>query len=270
MKKLLVTLSTLLIAGIAQAQSMGTMQVNGEAGRFQIFQKVKAVRCDTTQRGACEAAVFFDLNSPKELAPGNYIVGFENSIYPGWVRVDSGRRTDINLEKVAVPSNVRGAKVRVYRDMGNSMEQNKVLFTMFYMNRHFFRVDKDNFGDLYLTGAWERDFVQRFTYESCDRLSVYKNVPDSAQAICAAWNSATTFSGLSSIYKFNSDGTMIENWVTYPGDINDIKHPRYLVGAPMSTSDFVAVFPGVYRVQAEGKGNPAVQVRVGSSAESYY
>ncbi|MNK38598.1 hypothetical protein D3C87_571910 [compost metagenome] len=270
MKKILLTLSTLLMAGLAHAQSTGTLQVSGEAGRFQIFQKVKAVRCDSIRRGECDAAIFFDLNKPQAVAPGSYIVGFENSIYPGFVKVDAGRTTDLYLEKVTVPAKVKGTKIRVYRDMGQAIEQNKILFSMYTMGRHFFRLDKDNFGDLYLTGTWERDFVQRLTYETCSRISAYREVPETAKAVCDTWNGAASYADLGSIYKFNSDGTIVEAWVTYPGDVINTKHPRYLVGAPMSADDFVAVFPGAYKVQAEGKNTPAVQVRAGSSTESYY
>lgn len=268
MKKWWITVSALLFAGLAQAQSMGSLQVNGQAGKFQIFQKVKAVRCTIGQRGVCDAPVFFDLNKAQAVPAGSYIVGFENSIHPEIVTVDAGRNVNLYLERVTVPSQVKGQRIRVYRDFSSLVEQKKMYMTMFMMNRHFFRLEKENFGDLYLTGSWERDFVQRFTYETCPKIESYGNVSSSAAAVCKAWNTAKDPMGLRDLFDFASDGTLQEMWVTFPGDTFASKHPRYLVSSPMSDQDFVAVFPGVYKVQAEGKNMPAVSVRAGNVSQN--
>ncbi len=243
----------------------GYLQVNGTAGKFQIFQKVKAVRCDMSRRGACDAPITLDLNKVQSLPAGDYLVGFESSMYPGVVNVQVGQNTVLNLERLAVPSSVRGQKIRVYRDFSQNTEQQKMFLEMFAMNRHFNRLEKENFGDLYLTGSWERDFVQRFTYEICPKLNAYGEVPAEAKDICNAWNNAQSPADLAPLYQFNNDGTLQELWVTYPGDVVSSKHPRYLVSAPMTADDFVAVFPGAYKVQVEGsKGSTAVSLRVGN------
>lgn len=268
MKKWWITASMMLFAGIVQAQSLGALQVSGQPGKFQIFQKVKAVRCAVGQRGACDAPVFFDLNKPQSVPAGTYIVGFENSIYPEMVNVRAGGTTTLYLETLRVPSQVRGQKIRVYRDFTSLVEQKKIYMTMFAMNRHFFRLDKDNFGDLYLTGSWERDYVQRFTYETCPNLSALGDVSSSAAAVCRAWNTAKDPMGLRELYNFGNDGTFQEMWVTFPGDVIPSKHPRYLVSAPLTDQDFVAVFPGAYRVQAEGKNMPSVAVKVGNVSQN--
>lgn len=261
MKNIWIIFSSLLFAGIAQAQATGSLQVNGQAGKFQIMQKVKAVRCDTAKRGACDDPVFFNLNTPQAVPEGTYIVGFENSINPEMVRVTAGQATNLNLERVAVPATVKGQKIRVYRDFSSTVEQNKILMSMYYMKRHFFRLDKENFGDLYLTGAWERDFVQRFSYNVCSRLKDFYNASDEAKEVCASVTQAKSPAGLAAMYVFNNDGTFTENWVTEPGDVIPSKHPRYLVSAPMTDQDSVAVFPGVYKVQADG--GKAVIVKTG-------
>ncbi|MDG0817853.1 L,D-transpeptidase family protein [Bdellovibrio svalbardensis] len=245
--------------------SSGYLQVNGTPGKFQIFQKVRAVRCDMTRRGSCDAPLTLDLNKAQAIPAGDYLVGFENSMYPGVVNVQAGQNTVLNLEKLAVPSSVRGQKIRIYRDFSQSAEQQKMLLEMFTMGRHFNRLEKENFGDLYLTGSWERDFVQRFTYEICPKLDAYGEVSSEAKEVCSAWNNARSPSDLNPLYQFGNDGTLQELWVTYPGDVISSKHPRYLVSAPMTGDDFVAVFPGVYKVQAEGsKGSTAVSLRVGN------
>lgn len=266
MNKWWIAFAVLLFTGLAQAQSMGSMQVVGEAGKFQIFQKVKAVRCTDGQRGLCDAPVYFALNKPQEMPPGFYLVGFENSLYPDLVKVVSRQLVTLYLDKIAVPSQVRGQRVRVYRDFTSVVEQKKIYLTMFMMNRHFFRLDAGNFGDLYLAGSWERDYVQRFTYETCPKLSTYGEVSAAAKTVCQAWNNAKNPSELSELFNFSSDGTFQEMWVTFPGDVIPSKHPRYLVSTPMTDQDFVAVFPGVYKVQAEGKNMPAVSVRSASAS----
>lgn len=263
MRQLCSTFLILLFAGIAQAQSVGALQVNGQAGRYQIFQKVKAVRCATEKRGVCDAPVFFDLNKTQSLAAGSYLVGFENSMYPDFVTVEAGQTVTLNLETIRVPSQVRGSKIRVYRDFSTAVEQKKILLSMFTMNRHFFRLDQENFGDLYLAGSWERDFVQRFTYEICSKIENYGNADSTAVSLCKSWNSATDASALKDFYRFADDGTFEEMWVTFPGDVIPSKHPRYLVSTPIGEQDFVAVFPGSYKLQGEGKNAPILSVTVG-------
>ena len=271
MKNWMMTTALVMFAGFAQAQSTGSLQVNGQPGKFQIFQKVKAVRCVLGQRGTCDAPVFFNLNTPQAVPTGTYLVGFENSIYPEPVNVDAGATTTLNLETVAVPAQVRGTKIRAFRDLSALIEQKKIYLTMFAMNRHFFRLDKENFGDLYLTGAWDRDYVQRFTYEVCPRLDSYGETAAAARNVCKAWNTAKEPNGLRDLFNFSSDGTFQEMWVTFPGDVVPSKHPRYLVSAPMTEADTIAVFPGVYRFQADGKTtSSAVKVGVIPQPTSFF
>lgn len=268
MKKMWITLSLLLLSGLAQAQSMGALQVNGEPGRFQFFKKVKAVRCNTAQRGACDSPVYFGLNKPASVPEGTYIVGFENSINPELVRVSAGQTTNLYLENIKVPSSVRGQKIRVYRDFSSLTEQKKIYLAMYTMNRHFFRLEKDYFGDLYLAGSWDTDFVQRFTYEACPKIESLGETSSGARSVCRAWNTAKDSLGLRELFNFSNDGTFQEMWVTFPGDVIPSKHPRYLVSAPMTDQDVVAVFPGVYKVQAEGKNMPAISIKAGVSSQN--
>ncbi|MGZ3769932.1 MAG: hypothetical protein ACXVCP_09880 [Bdellovibrio sp.] len=263
MKQIFSAIIILLFAGFSQAQSMGSLQVNGQAGKYQIFQKVKAVRCTPGKRGECDPAIFFDLNKVQAVPAGSYLVGFENSIYPNVVTVDAGQTVTLNLQTVKVPSQVRGQKIKVFRDFSSLVEQKKIMTTMFMMNRHFFRLDDQNFGDLYLTGAWERDVVQRFTYETCNKIESFMVSDDDALSLCKTWKTASEPSGLKDFYIFADDGTFIEKWITFPGDIIPSKHSRYLVSAPMGEQDVVAVFPGAYKFQGEGKNAPVINVTVG-------
>lgn len=263
MKYLLMTLMMMFAATGASAQSMGALRVDGERGKFQIFAKVKAVRCSTETRGTCDPAIYFDLNEAKAVPAGAYLLGFENTIYPELVQVRSGETRTIVLEKLTVPSSVKGDKIRVYRDFASLVEQKKMYLTMFYMNRHFFRLDKENFGDLYLTGSWDRDFVQRFTYEVCPKIDAYGEVSPGARSVCRAWNTASKPQDLRELFNFAEDGTFEEMWVTFPGDVIPTVHPKYMVSVPIGEADFVSVFPGAYRFQGEGaKGKPGKSVVV--------
>jgi hypothetical protein len=281
MKHLLMTLTMIFVTATAFAQSMGSLRVEGERGKFQLFAKVKAQRCSTETRGQCDPAVFFELNETKGVPAGSYLLGFENTIYPELVEVRSGETRAITLEKLTVPSGVKGDYIRVYRDFSSLVEQKKIYLTMFYKNRHFFRLDKENFGDLYLTGSWDRDFVQRFTYEMCPVMMGWKDEDKAAASpvalsVCRAWTSASKPQDLRELFNFAEDGTFEEMWVTTPGDAIPMKHPRYLVSAPIGESDFVSVFPGSYRFQGEtskGKPGKAVIVKAGrvlSEASSQY
>lgn len=263
MKKTVVSLTLLLLSSWAQAQSLGQLQVNGQAGKFQIFQKVKAVRCEVNKRGVCDAAVFFDLNKPQSLPQGSYLVGFENSLHGGLVEIRAGSTTQLQLHKLTVPAEVRGQRIRLTRDLTSTIEQRKILQSMYYMNRHFFRLEKQNFGDLYLTGAWDRDFVQRFNYDICPKLSSIGKVEAVAQKICNIWNNATSPEGLTGLIEVSSAGVLTENWVMAPGDVFPSVHPQYLVATPVSEGESVAVFAGVYKAQSDEKGSVGVSLRVG-------
>lgn len=280
-KQIWTALSVMFFAGSALAQAMGSLAVNGAGGENQGFRKVKAVRCDVSSRGSCDNPVFFDLNKPTAVPAGMYIVGFENSINPDLVQVREGATTTLQLERINIPENMRDQKVRVYRDMGKLVEQQKIYMTMYYMKRHFFFLDKENFGDLYLTGLWERDFVQRFTYEACSSVKLPYDPPATAEqgkALCDVWNSAKRPADLKVLFDFgvgpkDKDGSFTQLWVTSPTDTLKMKHPPYLVAVPLKGSTFVSVFPGAYRISAEGKdakGNTIknVSIEVGNYSKS--
>jgi len=154
-----------------------------------------------------------------------------------------------------LPASIQGKKVFVYRNFSSKAEQKKLLQTVYRLNHHLQRLDKDNFGGLYEAGSWERDFVQRFTYDFCSKIEAvnsYSSVEPEALEKCSAWNSASQPEDLSALFQFNADGTFDEFWVTAPGDVIPSRHPRYLVSAPTTGGDFVSVFPGDYKYQVEG------------------
>lgn len=261
----LIFYSFMLFVSVSQAQTHGNLRVNGTPGDYQVFRDVKAVRCDIASR-KCDNAIFIPLNQTVSVPVGTYLLGFENSIYPGVYTVDKNSEP-IELQKLYVPSNTSGKAVRIYRDMNSLVEQRKIYLTMFLMKRHFFRLEKETLGDLYIATDWTREFVQRFNHSYCSSVR-YKDakgnrtyLPSQSVTACAGWNSGNKSEDLKSLYKFNSDGTFFEMLVTSPGITSEIKHPRYLVSLPLKEG-FVSVFPGAYVIKADGSSAVSKQ-RVG-------
>jgi hypothetical protein len=251
----LIAVLVIFHCGISQAAQLQVNAPDEQTDTYQAFKKVKAMRCSRTQRSACDDPIYLNLNQATDVPAGAYILGFENSIYPGWVDVQDGTLNQVDLKKIS--PTVRGQNIKAYRDMSASLEQGKVLWSVFAAGRHFFREEKDNFGDFYLTDAWERDYVQRINYDACAQLKLYPDAQSSAKTACATWTNAKNSGALASLFNFDSkDGTFTQLWVTYPGDAIPTKHFKYLVAVPMPDSAFIYVFPGVYKFQNE-KGQTA-------------
>lgn len=242
----------------------GSLQVNGEPGLYQYFRQVKAQRCSEPLRSydevkkrfqwtsGCDKAVYFDLNTPVELPEGNYILGYENSIFPGFLNLKSGEIKTVDLVKIEVPKSLRNdTSIRVFRDFSSHAEQTKLLFQYYYVGKHFFRMtNRYSFGDYYLVDPSKTDIMQRVDYRFCNLIKLYR-VREHAQFVCDAWNSAQSFMDLADLFRFEYNGTFQEAWVTHPGDLQALKHSRHLVSAPITGKDFVSVFPGSYMFYGE-------------------
>ncbi len=265
MKNIFKTIPLLLMVGFAQAQSSGTLQVNGQAGKYQLFAKVKVIRCEAP--GKCNDPIFFDLNKEQALAPGKYLVGFENSLNPNMVEISEGRPTVLQLQTLSIPAQVRGQNILVYRDLSSSVEQAKIMLSFFQLKQHFSRVEASRFGDLYLTGSWDRDVLRYFDYSICPKIRDYasknKDAPALVYDVCSAWVQGTQAQDLKPLFRFNGDGSSEQYWVSYPGDVFTRKIPRMLVSVPVTDVDTVSVFPGVYKIQSQEKGAQAISVTVG-------
>ncbi|MBO9665900.1 MAG: L,D-transpeptidase family protein [Bdellovibrio sp.] len=228
---------------------VGRLSVVGTPGSRQTFSKVRAIRCEISKPGTCDKPLSLDLNKVNNIPAGTYLVGFENSMYPNWVNVAAGQTTTLQLQTIQVPAGMEGSRVRVFRDFSQPQEQQKMQMEMFYLKRHFYRLSQENFGDLYVAGMWERDYMQRFTYETCKIIDDLDTKDDLALRVCDDWKRATNPSGIASMFEYQGDGTFNELWVTYPGNVVRLRHPRYLVSGFMKAGDTLAVFPGSYRIQ---------------------
>lgn len=304
MKTLLSSLLLVSISGFAQTppttaatavrpavpvRLSGSMQVNGEAGPTQLYGRVKVQRCDkptekksrsgslTLQRN-CDAPLYFNLNTAQSMPVGTYLVGFEDSIYPGFVTVDADRTTALDLIKVQVPAAATPAqanlKYRIYRDFTTLTEQKKIYFQIYYTGKHFFKLtSRYSFGDYYLTDGQRPDNVQWRTLDLCSSISGYGEAREQAKFVCQSWNNAKSMMDMADLYKFETsnsfDGQYQEAWITEPGDVQAIRHMRHLVSAPLAAGDFVSVFPGAYKILSEGRNAVATKLNTGVVTESY-
>lgn len=258
--------------------SMGTLTVRGEAGPSQIFRQVKAAKCNGVIR-SCSNVEYFDLNQAKQLPSGQYILGFENSIYPGWVVVRAGQNVVIDLVKLAVPANLKNeAKLRVFRDFDSQIEKNKLFFVQFYMARPLFRLSQYNFGDLYLTSPGMTDVTLRLNYDICNTYKSKNSENEEAVEICLAAAQAKDWRDMSALYKFTGKdhmerelqkGQYLQNLVSEAGDRRQILMRRQLVSAPIRGTDFVSVFPGQYRFLSEVRSAQSQSVQAGPLVEKF-
>ena len=129
------------MANNVATSTTGSLTVMGQAGPMQYLGQVIAQKCDVPEASVnaktamrklvkkCDAPVKFSLNTVQNLENGNYIVGFENTIYPGFVQIAAGSNVQIQLQKITIPSSLAKEKnLRIFRDTGSLVEQKKVYF----------------------------------------------------------------------------------------------------------------------------------------------
>ncbi len=251
--------------------SAGTLTVVGAVGPTQYFSHVVVQKCDqpestidarTTMHKLirkCTLPIKFSLNSAQSLEAGSYIVGFENTIYPGFVNVVSGKNIQIQLQKISVPSSFSAERnIKVYRDMGSLVEQKKVYFQKYFSGQNLFRQTLRSYGDLSIAGFADIDVAVSAAYNYCyennlNTLVLSKEIREHALFVCETLNAAQGMMDLADLYRFQSNGTYQEATVDYPGDVIPKRYLRVLVGSPMKSGDFVSVMPGVYRMASDTK-----------------
>ncbi|MBC7740737.1 MAG: L,D-transpeptidase family protein [Bdellovibrionaceae bacterium] len=263
------------------------LRVNGERSPSQHFSVALASRCEEPTFGPhsksgsrmptrrCDAPVQIKLNETTQLTPGQYMVGFENTMYPGFVRIQEGKITQIQLQKIVVPEKfAKDTSIKIYRDMTSFHEQKKVYFEKFYLGRNLFRQTIRSFGDFYLAGLNEIDVVDSSNYTFCSeakiaQLQLATQIREHAKYICESYNSAKSMIDYADLYNFQSNGTYQEAVADHTGDVVPKRHLRYLVAAPMNAAgSFVSVMPGIYRINGD-QSKIDVRVATGSLVETY-
>jgi len=277
----LLLLSQLMtVLSFAQNQT-GQLTILGEAGPSQLFKQVKAVRCDRLQK-KCSQFYYINLNQTQKVEAGDYIVGFENSMYPGWVKVAAGQLVKLQLVKLKTPSEFSNqTKIRVFRDLDADIEKNKILFTQLHFGRPFFRLSQWSFGDLYLTKPGQLDITVRLNYDVCNRSQYTDPEVEEAKLVCQnatrARNSQNwrdmsplfSFSGKDHMERELLKGQYLQNLVSEAGDRRQILMRRQLVSALIKGGDFVSVFPGKYRFLSDSSQGSSISQSAGPQTQNF-
>jgi hypothetical protein len=241
--------------GVA-APVVGAIVLKGEKGPTQYFHRAKLLKCETVtksanqisvQRGSCKNPQYVGINEEVNLEPGKYLVGYENSLYPGTVEIKAGLLTTIELQSIQAPQDA--VEVRVYRDFSKLGEQRKQYFYTWGAGGTFFLQAEWDFGDFYLPKWPQRPSIPNLDYNYCTQKS--PTLAEESVDICRAWKSSS-FIELTDLFDFDSKGRFKQFWVGRPGGLFKFQNKRHLVGAPFKTNEFVSVLPGQYVVEFTG------------------
>ncbi len=240
----------------------GTVVLHGTPSPAQRFNRGKLIRCDARAigggrfaaiRNSCDLdhPIYLPLSAPGQdqptsVAPGIYILGFENSIYPGFFPVVAGTLTAVELQRIAIPA---GGAVKVYRDTNSLTEEFKIYFSTYVMGQSLFKLSEYSFGDLYIKTFGTRDGADPLTYKTCEAAKLPLMTTKGAR-ICKAWNMGT-FMTMTEMFNFAPNGSFSQWEVGQQGKPYEYTMGRLLVAERTSSAvaNFVNVLPGQYVVE---------------------
>jgi hypothetical protein len=251
----------------------GSVILRGVPSAAQRFNRGKLIRCDVRLIGGAQFAAtrnscdtdhpsYLPLSQPGKdqptsVAPGYYILGFENSVYPGFLQVKAGEQSVIELKQVAIPA---GGSVKVYRDVNALTEEFKLYFSTYVLGQSVFKLAEYSFGDLYIKAFGTRDGAVPLTYKTCESAKLPAMTTKGAR-ICKAWNMGT-FMTMTEMFNFNPNGSYLQYEVGLQGKPYPYPMGRLLVAKRTTAeiSPFVNVLPGQYVVEiTDAKGAVVAQ-----------
>ncbi len=254
-------LETKHLTARAQVALSGTGVLRGQPSPAQRFNRGKLIHCEprmigsgqfAAMRNSCDTAhpVYLPLSAdgkdqPTSVPAGYYVLGFENSMYPGFLQVTAGQQTAVQLIPVGVPA---GGKVKIYRDLNSLTEEFKLYFATYVLGESLFKLSEYSFGDLYLKSFGTRDGMVPLDYKTCE-----KNTPElttKGERICRAWNMGT-FMSVTEMFDFSNDGSFTQYELGSQGKPYPYKLGRLLVAksTDSTVATFVNVLPGQYTVE---------------------
>lgn len=263
-----------------QFQLDGSIELIGQSSPAQIFSRGKLIPC-TIQRDLVQNVVVATRKSCDDskriyvpltdgvtqpatpVPPGLYLLGYENSIYPGYVVISPGQSQRIVLQRIPVPP---GGTVKIYRNLNSLVEQQKIYFTTYTTGKSFFKLGEYAFGDLYVQKVGNTNAPPSLSYDFCEQPAL-PELTARGQRICRAWNQGS-FMGVMEMFDFRTDSRFVQWEVRKPGKPYGYRFARLLVAkATTSTrASFVNVLPGSYSVEVtgtNGKANVLPPVTVG-------
>jgi hypothetical protein len=246
----------------------GTVLLRGTPSPAQRFNRGKLVKCEVrfigggqfaANRNSCDMQnpVYLPVSTPGQdqptsVAPGYYVLGFENSVYPGFVQVKAGETLAIDLQQIPVPG---GGSVKIFRDLNSLSEEVKMYFTTYVLGESVFKLAAYSFGDLYIKSFGTRDGAVALNYKTCERAALPK-LTTKGERLCKAYNMGT-FLMLTEMFNFQPNGSFTQYEIGDQGKPYPYTFGRLLVAKRTTAqiSPFVNVLPGQYTIEVtDAKG----------------
>ena len=209
-----------------QTMAAGFLQIDGVVSDAAIVGKAKAVRCNIQlyssgagiKKNGCDFknSYILDLNQSYALPEGLYLVGYENTLYPGIIEIRENQNTKLQLNEVSIGAEFAGKQVKMYRDFAHPIEQKKMMLTHYGLGRSFFLMT-ENEGEYQLRIPFFKEILAHIDYRGCEivnKRAVGENTfrierSDSIR-ICKSMSSANTFLDYREVFDFSEDGTITE------------------------------------------------------------
>ena len=278
--------NTFLALSLFSIQSLaaGFLQIEGIVSDASVVGKAKAVRCEIQlysqgkgiKKDGCDYnnPFILELNQNYALPDGTYIVGYENSIYPGLVEVRENQTTHLTLNEVEIGSEFTGQSVKMYRDFAHPIEQKKIMMTHFGLGRSFFLMT-ENEEEFQLRIPFFKEVLAQIDYKGCELVmsraakeSTFRVERQDSIRICHSVVNAMTMLDFREVFDFNEDGSFVEMWVNRVGDLYKFKHKKHLVSQTLQAGDKVYLFSGAYKLSTDGK--KSISVIVGDVEEARF
>jgi hypothetical protein len=268
------------IQEMRQMATVGTLLISGTQSPLQVG-SAKIVRChptadssgiQTMTRESCDTKFYIPLNQATTLEPGFYLLGYENTIYPGFIEIHTGEMTKVDLVQIPLPQTLPNASVRVYLNLQKVDEQMKFYFTTYGMGESFFLETSYDFGDIGVSRWPYSPNVPVMKFDVCKQRPLPKLTPKTTR-LCQAYKLGG-FMGMMEFFDFRDLAAtktrkgyhtyIMREWqVSYPGNAYSYDVGRVLVATPGKNTPgaFVNVLPGAYRAEvSDGKQVAAVDL----------
>lgn len=260
-----------------QTMAAGFLQIEGVVSDAAIVGKAKAIRCSMhlysggvgIKKDGCDFRnpYILELNQNYSLPEGLYLVGYENTIYPGLVEVRENQNTNLQLNQVSIGNEFAGKQVKMYRDFAHPIEQKKIMLTHYGLGRSFFLMT-ENEGEYQLRIPFFKEILGHIDYRGCEivakrsaKESSFRIERSDSIRICKSMLSANTFLDYREVFDFSEEGMFTEMWVNPVGDLYKFKHKKHMVSQSLQAGDVIYLFSGAYKISTNDK--TAISVIVG-------
>lgn len=240
--------------------------VSGKVSDLHYSKMIRLYKCEKNKKNSCQLSGFLDVGKSYELDPGDYILIFENQIYPEVISLKASQSKNIPLITINLPSTLSAEKrIRIFHDVKNQIEQKKILIENFYFSTSPLKFSQYDFGDFYLTTPGHKAINERVNYTMCNS-GPMNSYSEEGNDICKTYFKAKSPDSLASLFTFGAisldvkynDGDYYQSWISKPGHQVILLQKRRLVVAPVAYGGEVTVFKGQYK--AVGESTNAISI----------